>query len=329
MNRQLWIIGLFVALSAGTAHAEDTLQLGGFATASYSGNFDRRAAEFKLDQAELDVSRDLSPQGSIRVDLEWVADGQDWVAAVEQGWLAYKPAFTTSLTLTGGRFNAPIGFESLDQPDMFQITHGLLFTYCTPSNLTGAMAGLGLGHGLDAKVYAANDWDLNSENNASPTFGGRLGWAGNEKVAGGVSVITGMRDPGQRLRESVLDVDLTVTPTARLVLGAEFNGCQADLSGQDASWAGFMVMAHWKAHERLGLTGRYDLVDDSDDLLFGSGLEERRSSATLATIVTLGPGMRFFGELRMDMSDHDVFTDHDGEATSSTLGGAVNLTYVF
>jgi len=190
MKRKLWITGLFVALSAGTAHAEDALQLAGFATASYSGNFDRRTAEFKLDQAELDLSRDLSPQGSIRVDLEWVADGQDWVAAVEQGWLAYKPEFTTELTLTGGRFNAPIGFESLDQPDMFQISHGLLFTYCTPSNLTGAMAGLGLGHGLDAKVYAANDWDLNSESNGSPTYGGRVGWATSRGLSGGASWIT-------------------------------------------------------------------------------------------------------------------------------------------
>lgn len=327
MKHWFWTVGLFATLSAGTAHAEDTLQLSGFATASYSSNIDRRAAEFKLDQAEMDLSRDLSPQGAIRVDLEWVADGQDWVAAVEQGWLAYKPEFTTELTLTAGRFNAPIGFESLDQPDMFQVTHGLLFTYCTPSNLTGAMAGLGLGHGLDAKLYAVNDWELNSENNGSPTYGGRVGWGTTYGFSGGASWITGMRDPSQRVRQSVLDVDLTYIPTDRLILGAELNGCQADLFGQDASWAGFMVMAHWKLHERLGLTGRYDLLDDTDDLLFGSGLKERRSSATVATVVSLGPGMRLLGELRLDISDADVFTDHDGEAKSSSLGGAINLTY--
>ncbi len=222
-----------------------------------------------------------------------------------------------------------MGFESLDQPDMYQITHGLLFNYCAPSNLTGAMADLALDHGLDLKAYAVDDWDLNSENNGSPTFGGRLGWAGNEKLSGGVSWITGLRDRAQRVRNSVLDVDVTYAPTARLFFGAELNGCRADLAGQDASWAGFMVMAHWKASERLGLTGRYDLVDDTDDLLFASGLKERRSSATVATVVTLGPGMLFFSELRLDMSDHDVFTDHDGKAKSSTLGGAVNMTYVF
>jgi len=329
MKRGAWSAGLLVVLVAAVAHSEQALQFNGFATASYAGNFDRQAAQFSLDQAELDATRDLGPRGSVGMDLEWVWDGQAWAVAVEQGWLAYKPAFANGLTLTAGRFNAPIGFELLDSPDMYQVTHGLLFTYCTPSNLTGAMVALGLGHGFDVKAYAANDWELNSENNGSPTYGGRLGWTNGGLLSGGVSLLSGMRDPEQEVRNTVLDVDLTCTPTAHLTLGAELNGCQADLAGSDASWAGFMLMAHWKLHERLGLTGRYDLVDDSDDLLFASGLQEQRSSATLAPVVNLGPGMQLFGELRLDMSDADVFTDHEGEAKSSTLGGAISMTYSF
>ena len=329
MNRACRTAGLLATLAAGAAHADGPLQLTGFATASYGGNFDRRTAQFSLDQAEIDASHELSPNGTVRVDLEWVWDGQAWAVAVEQGWLAYKPEFASQLTLTAGRFNAPIGFESLDPPDMYQITHGLLFTYCTPSNFTGAMATVGLGQGVDVKAYAANDWDLNSENNGSPTFGGRLGWASDGRLSGGVSLVSGMRDPAQEIRHTVLDLDLTYTPGARVTFGAELNGCQASVGGSDASWAGFLVMAHWKLHERLGLTGRYDWVDDGDDLLFGSGLQEQRSSATLAPVVTLGPGMRLLGELRVDLSNEDVFTGDDGDAKSSTLAGAVNMTYSF
>ena len=230
MRRGLWLTGLLVgmtAIAAGRAGAGEALQVGGFASGSYRADFDRRAAEFVLDQAEIDAIRELGPRGSVRVDLEWVWNGEDWVAAVEQGFMVYRPEKLGNLSLTGGRFNAPMGFESLDPPDMLQISHSLLFDYCAPSNLTGAMAALGLGHGLEATAYAADGWDVNSDNNRSPTFGGRLAWAGTENLSGGVSAITGTRDPGQRLRESVLDVDLAFTPTTRLLLGAELNGCRA------------------------------------------------------------------------------------------------------
>jgi hypothetical protein len=320
---------LVSTLMGSVAHAEPALQVTGFATASYSGNIDRRSAEFGLDQAEIDFCRELGDRGSVRVDLEWVKSGADWVAAVEQGWLAYRPAFATGLTCTAGRFNAPIGFESLDLPDMYQVTHGLLFTYCTPSNLTGAMAAFVLGSGFDVKAYAANDWDLNSENNGSPTYGGRLGWTRAETFSGGLSLLSGMRDPAQSLRNTVLDLDLTYTPAEQLTLGGELNGCQADVAGSDGSWFGVMLMAHWEPLQWCGLTGRYDWLDDGDDLVFGSGLQEQRSSATLAPVVTLGPGMRLYGELRLDMSDADVFTDHEGEAQSSTLSGALSMNYSF
>jgi hypothetical protein len=327
--RTLLATGLLVVLAAGAADAEGVLQVNGFATASYSGDFDRRAAQFSLDQAELDVSHELSPRGSARVDLEWVWDGQAWAVAVEQGRLDYKPSFAPSLTLTGGRFNAPIGFELLDPPDMYQITHGLLFTYCTPANLTGAMAGLGLGRGFDVKAYAANDWELNGENNGSPTFGGRLGWTSGTTFSGGVSLVSGMRDPAQEIRNSVLDLDVAWNPAAKLLVGGEWNGCQADVAGSGASWMGFMLMANWKLHPACSVTARYDWVNDPDDLLFGSGLQEQRSSATVAPSVVLGPGMRLQGELRLDRSDADVFINHEDVPKSSSLGGAINMTYNF
>ncbi|MBK8231232.1 MAG: outer membrane beta-barrel protein [Candidatus Eisenbacteria bacterium] len=328
MNRALCLGGLLL-LATSPARAEDPPLVSGFATATYGGNFDQRRPQFSLEQAELTAAKTLSPRGSIRVDLEWTWDGTDWVAAVEQGWMEYRPERVSGLVLTAGRFNAPIGFELLDTPDMYQISHSLVFNYGTPANLTGLMGAYPLGGGFDLKAYAANDWERNSENNAVPTFGGRVGWTQPGRIAGGLSVLSGKRDESQVEGNTVVDLDLSLTPSERLLIGAEFNLGTTSVADQDRSWTGFLVMAHYRLHPGLGLTGRFDLLDDPDDLLFGSGLGEQRSSVTGACAVELGPGMQFLSELRLDRSSEDVFSDHDGKAKSQTVGGALALCYSF
>ncbi len=323
MQRRILGTLLLLAGAVVTAHAADGLQMTGFASAAWSGEAERRAARFNFEQAELDLQRELSPQASVRADLEWVWDGEAWAGAVEQGWLAYRPQVLPRLTLTGGRFNAPIGFEALDPPDLQQVSHGLLFTWATPAYLTGAMATGDLGHGLELKAYAVNDWDLNGESNASPTLGGRLGWTRTGLACGG-SVIHALRDSFQTLRQTVFDADFSCTAVPRVLLGAELNGCIADADGVDASWAGVLLVANVTLNPRASFTARWDLLDDSDGLAFGTG-GERRQSVTGAAVWTLAPGMRLLAELRADLSDHDVFTDHAGKPCSSVRSGALRL----
>lgn len=99
------------------------------------------------------------------------------------------------------------------------------------------------------------------------------------------------------------------------------------MAGDDAAWVGGMVMAHCKLGEWIRVTGRFDLVED--DLVFASGLSERRSSANLAPVVTLGPGMRLLGEVCVDFSSADVFTNHNGRLKSSTTARALSMTCSF
>lgn len=309
----------------GDARAEEPLAIGGFGTASYSGDFDRRSPEFRLDQVELDATRTVGPEGSLRADLEWTPNGNEWIAAVEQAWFAYAPSRVDWLTVTGGRFNAPIGYESLDAPDMQQISHALVFNFCTPSNLTGVMGRGDLGRGADLKIYAANDWETNSENNAVPTFGGRLGGS-RGALSGGLSAISGKRDAAQKTRTTVLDVDLSFAAAPRLSFGGEFNYGQVSSDGSK-SWTGMLALAHWQWREAVGFTGRFDWLDDPDDLLVVTGRVAQRSAVTATTIVTLGPGVRAMAELRRDQAVSDVYLDHDGKPKRSNLSGAINLTF--
>lgn len=315
---------------AATAPAQTApAEFSGFVDAGWSGNLDLRDDAFTVNQAEVDVARAWNEQGDLRLDLEWVHDGTVWTTALEQAWLSWRlPGRAAAVTL--GKFNAPIGWELPDAPDMLQFSHGQLFTYCAPTNLTGLMFASPLGAaGGDLKVYAANGWDQDVEANGVKTFGGRLGWAVAGRGGLGLSVISGEDDPGQSVKRTVVDVDATFTPSERLTLGAEFSLGSLDDGAADAGWTGFMVMAHAKLNATLGLTGRFDTLDDADDAIFGAGTGQRRSSLTVAPVLALGDGMRALAELRFDMSDEDVFVDRDGAAKGSTTSAAFTMTYGF
>ena len=331
INRRVIAVAaaLGALLGAAVAPADEPCVLGGFVDAGYAGNFDRRDDAFGLNEAELDITRAEGGDILLRADLEWVRDGETWRTAAEQGYLAWRLPCRRPVTFTLGRFNAPIGWELPDAPDLHQFSHGLLFTYCTPTNLTGALLSGGLGHGLDLKAYAVNGWEQNAENNGVKTFGGRLGYAGAGGGGAGVALISGMDDPAQDIVRTVVDIDLTLKPTQNLLLGAEFNRGRLGRGASAAVWTGAMAMAHLQTGARLGLTARFDLLDDTDDALFGADRPTRRTSFTLAPVVKLEEGLRALVELRLDSANADVFAARDGAPKRSTLSAAFTMTCLF
>ena len=74
--------------------------------------------EFSFDQLEIDLEKSLGDGISLRADIDLVEGGAD----VEQ-------AYVTVGGMTFGKVNAPIGWELLDAPDMYQLSHTLLFGY--------------------------------------------------------------------------------------------------------------------------------------------------------------------------------------------------------
>lgn len=328
-----WIAVAAAALGVGPGAAAtppaEPYVMSGFVDAGYAGNFDRRDDAFGLNEAELDVTRGQGDDLLLRADLEWVRDGETWNAAAEQGFLAWRLPCRRPVTFTLGKFNAPLGWELLDPPDMYQYSHGLLFTYCAPTNLTGAMLAGTLGRGCDLKGYVVNGWDQNAERNGVKTWGGRFGYGGPGGNAVGVSLISGRDDPAQALDRTVVDVDLTLQPASRLLLGAEFNHGRLAHGATTANWTGVMAMAHLRTGERLGFTGRCDLLDDTDDALLGFGRPTRRTSFTFAPTVALEEGLRALVEVRLDAANRAVFAAHDGSPRRSTASAAFTMTCRF
>ena len=143
---------------------------------------------FSFDQLEIDLEKELAEGISLRADIDFIEDG----VSVEQAFISFKLFKVRGVatpTVTFGKFNAPIGYELLDAPDMYQFSHSLVFDNALPTNLSGLSISQNLGVGLDLVVYIANGWDVNFADDSLMIFGGRLVYGGIEGLGLGLSAI--------------------------------------------------------------------------------------------------------------------------------------------
>jgi hypothetical protein len=317
------MIAALIAGLPGLSLAADT-ELSGFVDGSYFYDHNGNAGEFGIDQVELDIAHHASEKTTLRADLEWLKDGEGFVAQVEQGYMAYT--HDSGITVTFGQFNAPIGFELLDAPDIYQFSHSLVFDYGVPTNVTGLSAARALGARLDVVGYVCNGWDRNFEDNRNPTFGGRLGYTSPAGAGLGLSAISGKEKDGpDAFDRTVLDVDLTYE-TGAWLFGGEFNqGFVTVADDTDRDWTAFLVMTHLTASNWLGFTGRFDWFDDKDGFVFG--MIQTRWSATFAPTFVLDEQCGALVEVRLDGSDETIWIDRDGEPTDRALTAALEVTY--
>jgi hypothetical protein len=209
------------------------------------------------------------------------------------------------LSLTGGAFNAPIGFEAQDAPDLYQTSNGQLFAL-VPSNLAGFMATGGVDM-VSLDVYFANDWRgtssgtlLGEEN----SIGGLLTVTPIEQASLAVGYITSPEvDPAVGATdENVLDIVVsgTITPMemVNLLLAGEFL--------TDENNTAFAVVANLTHNTPTyphGLTVRFDSVDCDEGSFYcttlgipdgdGDGLtdEATPTSITVAAFVALADNL--------------------------------------
>ena len=330
----------------GGSVLDGLVEISGFVDASYTySNFDD-SNTFGLDQVEIDLSRNLGGIGSLRADLEWVSDGEGgFTLDAEQGYVTLDLGLGRGKgnypTLTFGKFNAPIGFELLDAPDMYQYSHSLIFSDGLPTNLTGAMLAMDLGGGIDVVVHLTNGWDQNVDANTNKMIGGRLGYSHEELGGIGFSAMRGDHEDPFLGSDFVLvsnltvyDIDLTLTPAPRLIIGGEYNNGKREPkdSDSDLNWNGYMVMAHYRLTDVMGLTGRYDYFTTYTNATLRTGSAKvhttTRQALTIAPTFVLTDGLGFLMELRRDFSVFERIRG-SGEREESMVNFAFEMTYSF
>jgi len=321
----------------------DNIQISGFVDASIissnlknaNGTTNRGAG---LDQVELDIEYTEGNVG-LRFDLNAspsTAGAVTQDGLFEQGYITYTiPSIADDgLTFTFGKFNAPIGWELLDAPDMYQFSHALVFNFGIPTNLIGAMVSANYGI-ADLSVYLTNGTDVNgTQKDGLKTYGGRLGLSPVDGVNIGFSYILDKTRNNQITQGNpssrIFDVDFTYDGIDNLLIGAEYNdnkGFQNDttvaFAGNQIKSRGYMVMAHYDFTDMIGATVRYDFFD------FDRAVLGESKAYTAALTASLGGGLGALIEIRQDKNSAAAADANNTPANLSVNTYAFEMTYGF
>ena len=263
-----------------------------------------KKVSFGADQVELDFASSPVAGLTVRTDLNVYPAGGAVVAddLIEQAYLQYYfGGGSDGFSLTVGKINAPIGIEVLDPVDMYQYSHGLLFSYATPTNLTGVFAGYDDG-AISAKFWVANDWDTPSSPDL-PNFGLRFQY-GFEDL-GHVGVSSTFEQGTDAL---MVDLD------SALQFGDITLFVEANMGMVDSEIAiGALGKVNYAFSDSYSVTGRFDYLDQSKTGGY------KGMSGTGAFLFAVNDNFIGAVEVRADMPD-------EGDVG---VGGAVELIASF
>lgn len=176
MKKSTIALAVLAAIAAGTASAQDkaSASVSGFANIKYTitdesadpvDPADENTAEGKFGaDGEVDFAATPADGVTVRMDADLSLDGSE-SAALEQAYFAWAAA--EGVTVLGGVFNNPIGYEAEDVVDMDFATHGNVYgvldsqTALDGDNIAGLAGAFAVG---PATITAAFLNDISGEN---------------------------------------------------------------------------------------------------------------------------------------------------------------------
>jgi hypothetical protein len=322
------------------------LTISGFAIGS--ATYDRNLAQNTAMASKIAVSlfRPWSDQlylfGQLTTHVE-VHDSEPAHTHIEIDNLIvnWTPARASALSLSFGRFDAPIGFERDDEPLNLIPTTSFTFENARPVKFTGLMARYAVSPTISVLGLVANGWNEEADNNSGKTAGLKLQVfpASTLSLAGGA--LYGPEDDATNgAQRTLITGDATWQPTQRLILQAEaHHGSQPGVT-----WTGVVGQAFVRAGHSTGLTLRGEVLEDPDGATTGTPQTVR--SLTISpwyfyreaqegvfsnvefTTFRL-PAFSIRPAVRIDHSSQPVFETNDGSLKRSNLTALVELVYLF
>lgn len=350
MRSALWSALLCgIAMSAAAQQRAVTFEepaavtITGFAVGR--ADYDRVIRSNTFTAGKLGVSV-FKPVGDAYLFAQLTTALEDGVESTEIDNLlvSWTPQHANRWAVAFGRFDAPIGFERDDEPLNLIPTNSFNFSYARPAKLTGVQVHYTASPQFDVWAAAANGWDVAADNNRGKTALARAQWIPIPWVTLGITGVYGPeRDSTDGHQRSLLSSDLTID-RGRVILGAELNLGREQENGGAPTWRGAAATAFVRLTRSVGLTARYDQMEDTDGLLTGT--------PQILRSVTVGP-MWYFSSaregifsniehtrfhlpqvalraaVRADWSSTPFFSDATGALQSSNTKGVLELVYVF
>jgi hypothetical protein len=253
----------------------------------------------------------------------------------------WTPAKLSALSLSFGRFDAPIGFERDDEPLNLVPTASFTFENARPVKLTGLLARYVLSPKVSLLGIVANGWDVEIDNNGGKTAGLKLQIFPASSFSIAAGALYGPEDDSTTsVKRTLLTGDLTWQPMQRFIVQAEAHRG----SEPGVNWTGVVGQAFLRLGRSTGLTVRGDVFDDPDGAR--TGTPQTLSSVTISpwyfyreaqegvfsnvefTSFRL-PAFSLRPAVRFDHSDQPVFEMKDGTLKQSNVTALVELVYVF
>lgn len=308
-------------------------------------DYDRLAKSNSFTAGKIGISL-FKPAGDVYLfaQLTTALVGTETSTEIDNLLVSWTPQKANQWTLAFGRFDAPIGFERDDEPLNLIATNSFNFDFARPDKLTGVQVHYTASPRADVWAVVANGWDAAVDNNRGKTGLLRAQVIPIPWVTVGVTGVYGPeRDSTDANQRSLLSGDVTVD-RGRVIVGAEVNLGREQQGGTNPTWRGAAVTGFVRLARNLGLTARYDQVDDTDGLLTGT--------PQILRSVTVGP-MWYFSSaregmfsniehtrfhlpqiavraaVRADWSSQPFFADAAGALQGSDTKGVVELVYVF
>jgi len=340
--------GRRAAAQGGATPVEATtpLTISGFAVGLAS--YDRNLAQNRALASKLAVTffRPWSDQlylfGQLTTHLEEADSGPPETAIeIDNLSINWTPARISALTLSFGRFDAPVGFERDDEPLNLVPTTSFTFEHARPVKFNGLMARYAMNPKVSVLGLVANGWDEEADNNSGKTAGLKVQVFPSSDLAVAAGALYGPEeDSTNGAQRTLLTGDATWQPLPRLIVQAEaHHGSQ-----QGTKWTGVVGQAFWRVGRSTGLTVRGEVLNDPDGVR--TGTVQKLSSVTISpwyfyreaqegvfsnvefTTFRL-PAFSIRPAVRIDHSDQPVFEKKDGSLVRANLTALVELVYLF
>ena len=172
-----------------------------------------------------------------------------------------------------------------------------------------------------------NGWNDVVDNNSGKTWGLSATLKPSAKLTLVQNFIGGPEQKDDAHDKRFLtDTVLTVTPTEKVSLMANYDYGKDKVAGTDVKWQGIALYARLQATPWWALTPRFEWFDDTDG--FATGTAQKVKEFTITTEQKLRGNLLTRVEYRRDFSDQPFFTKN-GLPKKSQDNITVGLIYVF
>ncbi len=304
--------------------------------------------EFFVDSVELDLMKSFGENIRIRADLDFgrFNSGSNFGAFnLEQAYATANIPIGNGLEVLMGRFNVPIGFESVDVVDNDTISKSILIrSGIRPTNTTGLDLYYAFSDLVDFHFYFANrltNDNMRAKINDLPSFGLRLGFNWGEQgqeSTFGVSMFGGLEHNADIKKKWTFGGDLDLNWWVNEVFAFGLEGIMRYDQGIAANpsmttFGGLLNLKYlfsdvWDGTLKFVYANQNKATNGQWDFIGGTGLIGKQSvyEISLAGNYLIADGAKLKLEGRVDM-----IQPPSGNAgrTQMVFGGAMAFAYEF